>query len=81
MTKYDVLMVAERITISLDKELAEALRQAAAADNVNVSAWVAMSLQHSLRTRGLAAVIADWEAEHGAFTEAELKQARRRLAG
>lgn len=76
---YDDAMVAERITISLDGDLAEALRQAAAEDNVNVSAWVAGSLQDRLRSRGLAAVIADWEAEHGAFTEAELDEARRRL--
>lgn len=79
MTKYDDVMVAERITISLDKQLAEALRQAAADDDVNVSAWVADSLQDSLKSRGMAAVIADWEAEHGAFTEAELDEARRRL--
>ena len=79
MTKYDDVMVAERITISLDKQLAEALRQAAAEDAVNVSAWVADSLQDSLKSRGMTAVIADWEAEHGAFTEAELDEARRRL--
>lgn len=79
MTMYDDVMVAERITISLDKQLAAALRQAADDDNVNVSAWVAESLEDRLKSRGMASVIADWEAEHGAFTEAELDEARRRL--
>ena len=79
MTKYDLLMVAERITISLDKELAGALRQAAATDGTNVSSWTSEAIRRSLNQRGLRAVIADWEAEHGAFTPEELDQARQEL--
>ncbi len=76
---YDRAMVAERITISIDAQLAEALREAAAVDGANVSAWASEAIEQKLNQRGLRAVIADWEAEHGAFTEVELADARRRL--
>ena len=76
---YDDVMVAERITISLDRELAEALRQAADDDGTNVSSWTSEAVRRALNQRGLRAVIADWEAEHGAFTQEELDQARREL--
>ena len=79
MTKFDDVMVAERITISIDKDLAGALRQAAADDDTNISAWASKAIRRTLNNRGLRAVIADWEAEHGAFTENELDEARRRL--
>lgn len=76
---YDRAMVAERITISIDAQLAEALREAAADDDMNVSAWASEAIEQKLNQRGLRAVIADWEAEHGAFTDEELVAARKRL--
>jgi len=79
MTMYDRAMVAERITISIDGQLAEALRDAAADDDMNVSAWASEAIEQMLNQRGLRAVIADWEAEHGAFTDEELAAARKRL--
>ena len=79
MTKYDHGMGVERITISLESGLAAELREAVEEDGTNVSAWVADALQRSLNTRGLHAVIREWEAEHGAFTEEELAAARREL--
>ena len=79
MTKCDDLVVAERITISLDKQLAEGLRRAAGEDDANVSAWVSDAIERSLNSRGLRAVAAEWEAEHGAFTPEELDRARQRL--
>jgi len=79
MTMYDDVMVAERITISLDKQLAEALRQAAEDEGTNVSSWTSEAIRRTLNQRGLRAVIADWEAEHGAFTQEELDEAREEL--
>ncbi len=79
MKMYDRAMVAERITISIDGQLAEALRDAAADDDMNVSAWASEAIEQKLNQRGLRAVIADWEAEHGAFTDEELAAARKRL--
>ncbi|WP_423915999.1 hypothetical protein [Candidatus Poriferisodalis sp.] len=72
-------MTTERLTISLEAGLAGAVRKAAAADDQNMSAWLADAARRRLVTRGLRDVIADWEATHGAFTEAELAQARAEL--
>ena len=72
-------MPVERLTVSLDAELAAAVREAATQDALNMSAWLADAAQRRLATRGLADVIAEWEALHGEFTSAELEQARKRL--
>ncbi len=72
-------MAVERLTVSLDTELAAAVRDAADADEQNLSAWLADAARRQLASRGLREVIADWEAEHGSFTEDELTAARTRL--
>lgn len=79
MTSYDSAVAQQRITISIDEDLATAVRELAAHDGTTVSALVADALQREVRSRGLLAVIADWEAEHGAFTDEEMDQARRDL--
>ncbi|WP_419921457.1 hypothetical protein [Candidatus Poriferisodalis sp.] len=72
-------MATERLTISFEAGLTGAVREAAAADDQNMSAWLADAARRRLVTRGLRDVIADWEATHGAFTEAELARARAEL--
>ena len=72
-------MPVERLTVSLDAELAAAVREAATEDELNMSAWLADAARRRLASRGLADVVADWEALHGAFTPEELEQARKRL--
>lgn len=79
MKKYDLSMAVERITVSLDAELAEAVREAADADAQNVSAWLADAARRRLASRGLRVVVAEWEAEHGPFSDDELTVARSRL--
>jgi len=79
MTKYGQNMAVERLTISIDSELAEAVRQAARDDAQNLSAWVVDAARRRLATRGLRDVLAEWEAEHGAFSDSELADARARL--
>ncbi|MEM8905993.1 MAG: ribbon-helix-helix protein, CopG family [Actinomycetota bacterium] len=78
MKKYDDVAV-ERLTISLDEELAAAVREAAEDDHQNTSVWLAEAARRRLATRGLGDVIAAWEAEHGAFTDEELAEAHARL--
>lgn len=73
-------MPVERLTVSLDAELAAAVREAATEDALNMSAWLADAARRRLATRGLADVVAEWEALHGTFTSAELEQARKRLS-
>ncbi len=72
-------MSVERLTVSLESDLAEAVREAAGADATNVSAWFADAARRQLSARGLRDVIAEWESQHGAFTPAELAAARRAL--
>ena len=79
MKKYDQLMAVERVTISLDSDLAEAIRAAAEGDAQNVSAWLADAARRRIATRGLREVIADWELANGDFTDEELATARGRL--
>ena len=74
-------MAVERMTVSLDAELAAAVREAAESDGHNVSAWLADAARRRLATRGLSEVVSDWESEHGAFTESELAAATKRLVG
>ena len=66
------------ITIAPDvhtQVLAEAARR-----GVSVSAWMTDAARLALKIRDGLAAVAEWEAEHGAFTEAELKTARQRFA-
>ena len=81
MKKYDSMVPVERLTVSLESDLAEAVRDAAGADSTNVSAWLADAARRQLASRGLGDVVAEWEAKHGAFSDAELTTARRRLKG
>jgi regulator of protease activity HflC (stomatin/prohibitin superfamily) len=81
MTMYDPVMTVERLTVSIDAELATAVRDAAGADDQNVSAWFADAARRQLAQRGLREVIAAWELEHGAFTDDELASARARVEG
>lgn len=80
MNKYDHLMSVERVTVSLESDLASAVREAADDDSLNISAWFADAARRRLASRGLRDVIADWEAEHGTFSEEELDAARSRLS-
>lgn len=79
MKKYDQRVAVERLTVSLEAELAAAVRDAADADSQNVSSWLAEAARRQLAARGLRDVIRAWEAEHGAFTDDELAAARARI--
>jgi hypothetical protein len=70
-------MTTARLAISVDSDLAERIREAA--DGGTVSGWLADAAERKLRAQGLGEVVADWQAEHGAFTEAERRRARREL--
>jgi hypothetical protein len=79
MKKYDFRMSVERITVSLETELAAAIRDAADADAQNVSSWLADAARRQLLARGLREVVYAWEAEHGRLDDAELTAARAAL--
>ena len=81
MKKYDVSMAVERLTISLEADLAEAIRVAAEADAENVSSWIAEASRRRLNREGLRAVIKEWEDEHGEITAEEMAATRKWLYG
>ncbi len=81
MNKYDRGMSVERLTVSLESDLAVAVREAADADAQNVSAWLADAARRQLASRGLRDVVAEWEATHGSFSDDELAEARRLVTG
>jgi hypothetical protein len=73
-------MTVARLAISLDSALAKRVRKAAGTEPV--STWLADAAQRKLRAQGLLDAVAEWEAEHGPLTEAELKkQASHRKKG
>lgn len=68
-------MAARKLSIAFDEAVAAAARASADRQGLSLSAWVnAASLKALAIEDGLAAV-AEWEAEHGAFTPAEIAEA------
>ena len=68
-----------KLAITVDPEVHERVVAAAAAEGVSVSAWMTAAARHALKLQDGLAAVAEWEAEHGAFTEEELDAARRRV--
>lgn len=70
---------SSKLAITVDAEVHRKVVTAALAEGVSVSAWMTSAARRALKTRDGLAAVAEWEAEHGAFTEAELAEADRRL--
>lgn len=64
-------MTVARFAVSFDEALARAVRKSARGEPT--STWLADAARRKLRAEGLLAAVSDWEAVHGALTEAELK--------
>ena len=76
------MKVKRRLSASVDADLLVAAEAAAKRGEVtNVSAWVneamRFKLEHDRGLSELAAVISDFEAEHGEITNVEIKKATR----
>ena len=65
-------MKVDKISISLDPDLGDELREAAREDGRGVSAWVADAVAKRLRARAFEEVMRQWEAEFGPLTEEEI---------
>jgi hypothetical protein len=70
-----------KLAITVHPDVHREVLAAAAADGVSVSAWMTDAARRALTVRDGLAAVAEWEAEHGALTDHELKEARRRVAG
>ena len=69
-----------KLAITVDPDVHQGIVAAAADEGVSVSAWMTAAARRALLVRGGLAAVGEWEKEHGAFTEAELDAARRRVA-
>jgi predicted transcriptional regulator len=73
-------VATKKLSITLPADLAEDVERLARERGLAVSAWLAEAAQEARRHQAALAAIADHEAEFGRFTEAELTEARVRLA-
>jgi hypothetical protein len=66
----------DKLSISMDPQLGDDIRSAAATAGVSVSAWLVEAAAARLRRQALADFLSDWQAKHGAITSEELAKAR-----
>lgn len=69
-----------KLAITVDADVHNRVLEAAATEGVSVSAWMTRAARRALLARDGLAAIAEWEAEHGPLTEAEMTAARQRVA-
>jgi len=74
-------MGVEKMGVSFDLELGEAIRGAANEAHQSVSAWLAEAARDRLRLEALGQAVASWEQEFGPLTDAEVAEADRVLKG
>jgi hypothetical protein len=72
-------MKVDKLSISFEPELGDAVRSAAAQAGKPVSSWLAEAAASKLRADALAEFLASWETEHGALTVEEIARAEREL--
>jgi hypothetical protein len=72
-------MKVDKLSISFDPELGDAVRAAAAQAGQPVSSWLAEAAASKLRAEALADFLASWETEHGVLAPAEIARAEREL--
>ncbi len=72
-------MGVQKISVSFDLELGEAIRDSAHVAQTSVSAWLAEAARDRLRLEALGQAVATWEQELGPLTEAEIARADRLL--
>lgn len=72
---YLPAMNVDRITISMDAELARAVREVAERDGLSVSRWLAEAAEDRVRNYLLGVALDAWEAEDGPLTDEELAKA------
>jgi hypothetical protein len=69
-----------KLAITVDSEIHAKVIDAAEAEGTSVSAWITAAARRALLVRDGLAAVAEWEAEHGALSRAELEAARVRVA-
>ena len=73
-------MKVDKMSVSFDSELGDAVRSAASQAGKPLSAWLAEAAASKLRAEALAEFLADWQAEHGLLTAEEIARAEQELS-
>jgi hypothetical protein len=68
-----------KLAITVDPEVHAQVLAAANEEGTSVSAWMTNAARRALLVRDGLRAVAEWEAEHGALSDAELAAARRRV--
>lgn len=69
-----------KLAITVDPEIHAQVIAAANEEGTSVSAWMTNAARRALLVRDGLQAVAEWEAERGALTNAELSAARRRVS-
>jgi hypothetical protein len=69
----------DKLSVSFDPELGDAVRSAAAQAGKPLSAWLAEAAAGKLRAEALEGFLAGWETKHGVLTAEEIARAEREL--
>ncbi len=72
-------MKVDKISVSFDPDLGDAVRGAASRADRGLSGWLAEAAQAKLRSEALGDFLDDWEAEHGALSTDQLVTATTEL--
>jgi hypothetical protein len=70
---------AVKLAVTVDADVHAKVLHAAEAEGTSVSAWITEAARRALLVRDGLAAVAEWEAEHGVLTQAELGAARTRI--
>lgn len=68
-----------KLAITVDPDVHKSILAAAAKEGLSLSAWMTEAAREALKIRAGLEAVAEWEKEHGAFTQEELSEARRRV--
>ena len=68
-------MKVDKLSVSFEAELGDAVRAAAKRSGAGISRWLAQAAATRLRADALSEFLDEWEAEHGPLTDEELTTA------
>ncbi len=72
---------AIKVAITVDSDVHAKVVRAATREHKSISAWMTDAARRALLVRDGLAAVAEWEADHGALSAAELEAAHKRVFG
>lgn len=69
-----------KLAITVDPDVHQRIVETAAQEGISVSAWMTRAARQALLVRDGLVAVGEWERSNRAFTEAEMSEARQRVA-